>query len=292
VPPRWLEGAPVTTALIALNVAVFLMQMAWSAKVGGLADFYDDQKLALGASYPPATIGEHRWETVVTACFLHGGIPHVTFNILALWQAGPLVERAVGAARMAPMYLAAGVFGYALSVGEAFVTRTAVMSVGASGAISGVIAAAFVVAWRAQGWRGEMTQAVGRWLVFILVFGLLMNLGGGHIDNSAHVGGAVAGAVVALGWRRGYTYGSRATAAILAVCLGILVAAIGVVAWRDRTDRFAAMTLESRTSFTMDAVAEGRCQDAREGFAAVDRLRGWAAPVTSLKNHVEGVCGR
>lgn len=281
-----------TTALIALNLAVFLVQMIESARRGGLADFSGDQLLALGASYPPATIGEHRVETLVTACFLHGGIPHITFNMLALWQAGPLVERAVGSARMAPMYLLAGVFGYVLSVAQAVATRTAVFSVGASGAISGVIAAALVVGWRLQGWRGPLTQAMARWLGFVVVFGLLMNIGGGHIDNAAHIGGAVAGAVVASTWRRGYRYKPAATAAILAASVGVVAAAIGALAWHDRTDRFAAMSLEDRSSFTMDAIALGHCKDAREGLASVDRLRAWAAPVTSLRTHVEAVCGR
>jgi hypothetical protein len=143
-----------------------------------------------------------------------------------------------------------------------------------------------------QGFRGPLTQAMGRWLAFVVIFGLLMSLGGGRIDNSAHIGGAVAGALVAVAWRRGYRHSARKTAVSLGACTLVLVAAIGALAWRDRYDRFATMTLEDRTSFTMDATAEGRCQDARAGLASVDRLRGWAAPVTSLRNHVEAVCGR
>ena len=292
VPPGWLEGAPVTSTLIALNLAVFLVQCAESLRQGGIADFSSEQLLRLGASYPPATIGEHRWETLVTACFLHGSIPHITFNMLALWQAGPLVERAVGSARMAPMYLASGVLGYLLSVANALVTRNAGFSVGASGAISGVIAAAFVVGWRTQGWRGPLTQAMARWLGFVVVFGVLMDLGGGNIDNSAHVGGAIAGALIASAWQRGHAGTATGNALSLGLCLAVVVAAIGALAWHDRADKFATMMLEDRTSFTMDATNEGRCKDAREGLAAVDRLRAWAAPVTSLENHVDAVCGR
>jgi rhomboid protease GluP len=290
-PPRWLDGAPVTTALIALNLAVFLVQVAGSVRQGGFADFSTEDLLGLGASYPPATLGEHRWETLLTACFLHQSIGHITFNMLALWQAGPLVERAVGSARMAPMYVASGVFGYLLSVEQALATHTAVLSVGASGAISGVIAAAFVVAWRTEGWRGPLTQAMGRWLGFVVVFGLLMNLAGGHIDNSAHIGGAVAGAAVARAWRRRKQATTLGGVVSLTSCTAILGASIAALAWHDRHDRFATMTLEDRSSFTLDATSEGRCKDAREGLAAVDRLRGWAAPVTSLANHVEAVCG-
>lgn len=291
VPPRWLEGAPVTSTLIALAVAVFFVQMVESARQGGLADFSSEQLLRLGASYPPATIGENRWETLVTACFLHSSISHITFNMLALWQAGPLVERAVGSARMAPMYLGSGIIGFLLSVAHALITRNTGYSVGASGAISGVIAAAFIVGWRTQGWRGPLTQAMARWLAFVVGFGVLMNVGGGNIDNSAHIGGAIAGALIASAWRRGHRGTTAGDALSLGLSLAVVVGAIGALAWHDRNDKFATMTLEDRSNFTIDATSEGRCNDARQGLAAVNRLRAWAAPVTSLENHVEAVCG-
>jgi len=115
-PRPWLEGAPVTRLLLALNAAVYVVEIADSAHRGLFSPLTMRQLLELGASYAPATIGESRWETLVTACFLHGGPTHIAFNMLALWQAGPLVERAVGSARMAPMYLAAGASGNLLSV--------------------------------------------------------------------------------------------------------------------------------------------------------------------------------
>jgi rhomboid protease GluP len=279
--------------LLALNVAVFAAQLLESARQGAFNSFTLGQLLEFGASYPPATIGEGRWETLVTACFLHGGLIHVAFNMIALWQAGPLVERAVGSARMAPMYLVAGAFGNLLSVGYAFARHTVAssVSVGASGAISGVIAAALVVGWRVQGWRGPLTQAMARWLGFVVLFGLFSNLSGARIDNAAHIGGAIAGGVIALMWRRGYRYGAKATRAILAAFVGALVLCVALVGWHDRTDRFAAMTLDERGEFTREALAEGRCRDAHDGLAAVERLRGWAAPVTSLRVQVEAVCG-
>jgi rhomboid protease GluP len=279
--------------LLALNVAVFAAQLLESARHGVIGSFTLGQMLELGASYPAATIGEGRWETLVTACFLHGGVVHVAFNMIALWQAGPLVERAVGSARMASMYVVAGAAGNLLSVAYAFVRHSvaSTVAVGASGAISGVIAAALVVGWRVQGWRGPLTQAMLRWLGFVIVFGLFSNLSGGKIDNAAHLGGAMAGALIASLWKRGYRYSAGATRAILAGCLGVLVVCIGVVAWHDRTDRFASMTLEARREFTWDALREARCRDAQDGLRAVERLRAWAAPVTSLRTQVEAVCG-
>jgi rhomboid protease GluP len=284
--------AHATRALLALNVAVFFVQVAGSVERGGLADFSVDQLLSLGASYPPATIGEHRWETLVTASFLHAGIPHVTFTILALWQVGPLVERVLGPARMTFAYLISGIVGHLTSVGQAMVMRTAGIGYGASGAISGVVAAALVLALRTHGRGAPLVHRLARWLGLVVVVGLLMSLGAGRDDEPAQVAGVIAGAIA--GWLANphRAPSPRASAAIFAACAGVLVASIGALGWRDRTDRFAPMSLEERSDFTMDAIAEGRCRDAKDGLAAVDRLRGWAAPVTSLRTHVEAMCGR
>ena len=291
VPPGWLDQAPVTRMLLALNVCVFVAEVVVNRSASSLAT---RQMLALGASYSLATIGEARYETLVTACFLHAGFVHLAFNMIALWQAGPLVERAVGSARMAPMYLLAGAFGNLLSVLYGWYGGSGGMTVGASGAISGVIAAALVVGWRTGGWRSPLTQAMARWLGFVVLFGILSNLSGGNIDNAAHVGGALAGAAIAALWKRGYRYSSRATAGILAACVGVLLACIALLAVRDRTDRFASSDLQARVEFTDDAVSDGRCGDAAEGLASVDRLG--RRPETAnlagqVRLNVEQACG-
>jgi membrane associated rhomboid family serine protease len=292
VPPGWLDQAPVTRLLLALNICVFVAETVISRSASNLPTA---QMLALGASYSLATVGEGRVETLVTACFLHAGLVHLAFNMIALWQAGPLVERAVGSARMAPMYLLAGVFGNLLSVLYGWYGGTGGMTVGASGAISGVIAAALVVGWRTGGWQSPLTQAMARWLGFVVIFGIVSNLSGGNIDNAAHVGGAVAGAAIAALWKRGYRYSSAATAGILGACGALLLACIATLAIRDRTDRFATMELQARVEFTADAVSDGRCGDAKEGLAAVERLRPRVEtghPAGQVREEVEETCGR
>lgn len=289
VPANWLDDAPVTRALLALNIGVFCVEVALTHQMSHLPS---RAALELGASYPPATVGENRWETLLTACFLHDGLLHVGFNMLALWQAGPLVERAVGSARMAPMYVAAGVIGYLLSVGHGWITHSWVYSVGASGAILGVVAAAFVLGWRVQGWRGPLTQAMVRWLGFVILYGVVSNgIGGGRTDNAAHIGGALAGAGIAFLWRSRYRYSERATLSILAACTGLLLACIGVVAFRDRTDRFATMIVQDRQEFITDALDDGRCADAYDGLRAVERLRGRMARDAPTRVRVEMTCG-
>jgi rhomboid protease GluP len=285
-----LPRAPVTRALLALNVLVFCVELLSAGPKGFLSSFPQSVLLELGASYPPATLGENRWETLVTACFLHGGVLHVGLNMLALWYAGPIVEAAVGAGRMASMYLAAGAFGNLLSVVYGRLTRVALPSVGASGAIAGVIGAAMVVGWRVQGWRGPLTQAMARWLAFLAVFGVMSNLSGVAVDNAAHLGGALAGAFIALAWRRGVRHSQAADHAVLAACAVVLVACIAVVSWHDRTDRFAAMTLRDRRDYTQRALDTDHCREAFEGLAAVQRLRAWA-PARSLSQEVEASCG-
>ncbi len=292
IPKGWLEQAPVTRLLLALNVCVFVAEVLVSRSASNLPT---REMLALGASYSLATVGEGRYETLVTACFLHAGFVHLAFNMIALWQAGPLVERAVGSARMAPMYLLAGAFGNLLSVLYGWFGGTAGMTVGASGAISGVIAAALVVGWRSGGWRSPLTQAMARWLGFVVLFGILSNLGGGNIDNAAHIGGALAGAAIAALWKRGYRYSSAATAGILAACMGVLVSCIAIVAIRDRTDRFAAVDLQGRIEMTGDAVSDGRCRDAGEALAAVERIGAkleGGRLAAQVRQEVQEACGR
>lgn len=282
-----LAHAPVTRALLALNVAIFGLELVLSHALLPTSRV----EMQLGASYSLATLGEGRWETLVTACFLHGGWFHVAFNMAVLWLAGPLVERTVGSARMAPMYLVAGAFGNLVSVAYGALRHTGtygVYSVGASGAIAGVFAAALVVGWRLQGWKGPLTQAMVRWLALFAVFGVISELTGGATDNAAHLGGAVAGGVIAAGWRRGYVYDEASTRAVLAVCVGVLAACIGVLSVREATNPFATLLLQERWDFTMRAVADGRCRDAHDGLRAVERLRG---TLESLRRPVEMTCG-
>jgi hypothetical protein len=102
----------------------------------------------------------------------------------------------------------------------------------------------------------------------------------------------VAGAIIASTWRLGYRYSAVAERAILGGCGVVLATCIAVVAWRDRTDPFAPMTLGERTDYTRQALRVGRCRDAQDGLGAVERLRAWVAPVTSLRTQVEAMCGR
>jgi rhomboid protease GluP len=288
-PAAWLERAPVARTLIALSVSIFVVQLVLTGGAS-LTHLPAREALAFGASYPFATIGENRWETLVTACFLHSGILHLSLNMLVFWMAGPLVERRVGSARMAVMALFTGAFGNLMGVAHGWLARTSPVTVGSSGIIAGVLAAALVLGWHEGGWRGALTQAAGRWLAFFIFLGLLSwRLGGAVVDYAAHLGGALAGAVIALGWTRERP--PRAGNGLLAACATLVVGCIAVVSLHDRTDPFARMDLQARDEFTMEALRGGRCGDAHRGLSAVERLRAGMGPVTSLRQVVEATCG-
>jgi rhomboid protease GluP len=292
VPPNWLRAAPVTRVIILLNIAVFVAQIALAGSSSAFAHIPIREQLAFGANYAIATLHEHRVETLVTACFLHAGIVHIGFNMLALWQAGPLVERAVGSARMAPLYLVSGIISSLVSALVMSVLGEDGLSVGASGAISGVIAAAMVVGWRVQGWRGPLTQAMARWLGFVLVFGLLSKLGGGNIDNAAHIGGAACGAIIAALWQRGYAYSARVTRGILAACALVVVLAALMVVARDRRDPYVMLLASERLTVARNALAVGQCRVAHGALMATERLYPRDPEVVEVRGAFDAVCGR
>lgn len=268
MPPGWLAAAPVTRALLVVNVAIFAIEVLLARAPNALWHLPSPLQLAFGANYAVATINEHRLETLVTSCFLHGGIMHLALNMLVLWQAGPLMERSVGSARVAPLYLLSGVVSSVASATVAWRFDREVYGVGASGAIMGVLASALVLGWRVQGFKGPLTQAMLRSLVFILVLGIVIDLEGGNVDNWAHVGGAVAGALVATTWRRGVVYSPARTRAILVACAAILLACFGVVAARDITDPFATMLKDERLEVARAARIRGLCTEARRALGA------------------------
>ena len=129
-----------------------------------------------------------------TATLLHGGILHLLFNIYALFALGPLLEAYVGPIRFLAIYMMGGLFGSLASY--AFSPS---VSVGASGAIFGIIGATTVYFFRYRGNFGAQARSILQNMVFIIVINLVFGLSAGNIDNWGHMGGLVGGALTALG---------------------------------------------------------------------------------------------
>lgn len=182
---------PVTTTLLAANVLVFVLMLfagaGWWHTTNGV-------QLAWGANFGPAT-QDGQWWRLFTAMFVHFGIVHLSMNMFALWDVGRLVERIYGRRRMALLYVGSGMVGNLVSL---VVQGNAAVSAGASGAIFSLYGALLVFLWRE---RRQVHPAEFRWLFGGAVLFTLLIFGMGYvvsgIDNSAHGGGFLAGAVMA-----------------------------------------------------------------------------------------------
>lgn len=240
--------------------------------------------LQMGANDSTMTIAELRIETLVTACFLHFSALHLLFNMMALYQAGTLVETTVGAARFFPMYLVAGVLGSVTSAFVGWMTGERV-SGGASGAICGVIGAALVLGIRIQGWKGPLTGAMGRWLGTILLIGVLPGF-----DNAAHVGGTIGGVVMAMTWRKGATYSKARSRITLVASTLVVVGAFATLFLREKFDPYLAMPADERARVAQRAYDRGNCPVAEEAIERALRLAPKSSPLQMTQAAIRSHC--
>jgi rhomboid protease GluP len=127
---------------------------------------------------------------LVTSLFLHGSLLHLAFNMIALWQVGQLVERLFGSLRFMALYAIAGLCGGIASV----MWNPHVNSVGASGAIFGIVGGLFAFMRRENsGMPPTVVNDLRGSLLPFLVFNLAAGFLYPHTDNAAHIGGLVGG---------------------------------------------------------------------------------------------------
>ena len=183
---------PVTFGLAGLNIAIFAVMVFFGA---GLWHSSSEVPLAWGANFGPAT-QDGQWWRLGSAMFLHFGLIHLAMNMLALWDAGRLVERMYGSVRFGLLYLSAGVGGNLLSL---VLRGEQAVSGGASGAIFGIYGALFVGLWHE---RHHLHRHEFRWLFWgggcfaaaMITIGQMLP----NIDNAAHVGGLIVGAITGI----------------------------------------------------------------------------------------------
>ena len=181
--PRLYGGAqPVATiSLIAINVVVFLLER------GGDSSTYVFRHGALTG----VGVANGEWWRVVTAAFLHANILHIAFNMYALWLLGKPLERYIGSARFLAIYTVSGISG---SAGALLLTNAYVPTVGASGAIFGLMGALLVLERRGMPLVGPLLP--------ILAINLVFTFGVAGISIGGHIGGLIGGILAALGLER------------------------------------------------------------------------------------------
>ena len=188
-------------AIVFLNLGMYVISLLfhpWSSgfSLNPLSLFSPSNKslLVLGATGTIPIDRFHGWWSLVTANYLHGGIFHILFNMIALSQIAPLVIREYGAHRMVILYTLSGVIGFWVSylAGVAF-------TIGASAAVCGLIGASLYYGKSRGGIYGKaIYKQIGAWALGLFIFGLLVP----GINNWGHGGGIVAGAM--LGFLLGY----------------------------------------------------------------------------------------
>lgn len=183
-----LTGEPALTyVLIGINVVIALGSLLGGASATGGGGFGGSTLLVEGALSRFA-IDEGEYWRLITSGFLHAGFFHVLFNMFALYILGTMLEPALGRVRFALIYfvsLLCGSFGALLANPEG-------LTVGASGAIFGLMAAAAVVA-RSRG-LGLMESGLGIWIGL----NLLITFTVPNISIGGHIGGLVGGGIAAL----------------------------------------------------------------------------------------------
>jgi membrane associated rhomboid family serine protease len=176
---------PATYVLIGLNVLAFVAELVAGGGAGTLEG--GGRLIRDGGLNAFAIDVGGEWWRIVTSGFLHAGPLHLLLNMFALYILGSLLEPAVGTARFVGIYLVSLLAG---SLG-ALVLDPLELTVGASGAVFGLMAAAFVMARR----RGleDLASQIGIYVLINLVFTFSVP----NISVGGHVGGLVGGALAA-----------------------------------------------------------------------------------------------
>lgn len=208
----------VTKLLIVVNVVMWLVQTASGAAL-------EHRLWLVGGPVSDPVLGQvvgvadGEYYRLLTAAFLHGGLLHLALNMYALYLFGPPLEAVFGRVRFVALYLASALGGSALSY--AF-SDPRVPSLGASGAVFGLLGAFLVVSRRLR----RDTTPVLVLLVINFAYGLIVP----RIDWRAHLGGFIAGALVALAM----TYAPKARRELVqgAGVVAVLGMVAAVVVWR------------------------------------------------------------
>ncbi len=216
----------VTPTLIAANLLVWLLNLA-----SGLSPMSPRaiDLLAWGGNHLPATV-QQPWR-LAAATFLHGGVLHLAFNMWALWDTGRLAERFYGNLQLALIYAVAGLAGSIASL--FFAARTGV-SVGASGAIFGVVGCLLAAIFtKAHKLPAALVSSMRSSMLLFVGYSLFMGFVVGFIDNAAHIGGLVAGFLMGMMLAEKFDEAEYRRQVLVRAALAILLAAFALTAaWK------------------------------------------------------------
>jgi membrane associated rhomboid family serine protease len=214
-------GALVTKVLVGLNVLVYVITAAQGRGINSPGGSLFVRWLLFG---PAVANGD--WWRLITSAFLHANLIHIAFNMYFLWFVGSAVETAIGRGRFLAIYLVSGLAG---SAGALVFTPTS-PTVGASGALFGVLGAAVVL-------ERQRNYVLGGSALALVVINLILSFSLSNISVGGHIGGLIGGILCTLvlsKFGRGHAAYSRVGLWGIAGVLGVGLLSIAVAYWRVR----------------------------------------------------------
>jgi membrane associated rhomboid family serine protease len=213
--------ALVTKILIGINVAVYLLGAVQGAGLNSPGGSLYDRTILYG---PFVAKGD--WWRLITSAFLHANLVHIGFNMLALWWIGAPVEMYLGRARYLGLYFVSGLAGAAGALLQAPLSPT----LGASGAIFGILGAMLVIEWQATGRLGGNAMT-------LIVINLVISFAIPGISWGGHVGGLIGGILCTLAftrWGRGHAAYGRIGLSGAAGLILVGAASVAIAYWKVR----------------------------------------------------------
>ncbi len=187
---------PITMSIIAINIIVYLITY-YTSFLGGEEAIV--QKGALSWFYLKNNQEYYRF---ITSMFLHGDWSHLFNNMIVLLFVGGNLERVVGRYRYISLYLGTGILAGLVSVGynmwmeqDAIFFNQTTISIGASGAIFGVVGAILYIVLLNKGRLAEISTSQ---MVLFVALSLYNGVANSQIDQAAHVGGFIAGLILTI----------------------------------------------------------------------------------------------
>lgn len=213
-------GSPATYVLIAINVAMYLVEIA--AGGGGFSTGASNS-VAIDFGLFGPFVAEGEWYRMVTSGFLHANLLHIGFNMFLLYMLGRLLEPSLGTPRFVVLYFASLLCG---SLGALLMDPNA-LTVGASGAVFGLFGAGFLLA-RERG-MNSLAGELGLLIVINLVFSFTVSgiSAGGHLGGL--VGGSACAAAIIAGARGMLGPNHRAVEYVAMIAIGAVGLVGGIV---------------------------------------------------------------
>ena len=177
----------VNLSVIIINVLIFLY-------TDFLNVFSNESWIEAGALGWYEVVSQGQWYRLLTSVFLHSNIEHIFNNMLVLVFIGSVLEKELGSWKYGILYLGSGILAGCASMVYNMLRNNYTVSIGASGAIFGTVGAMLYLVLFRRGKRAQYSVQQIAWMAFLSLYGGFTSQG---VDNAAHVGGFLAGFLLA-----------------------------------------------------------------------------------------------